>query len=108
MQEIFSKIREEDVPLFCMKQGLCRPLDLLITHMPAPPVCIRPSVATDGEKSEDDLTVKLGEMARYNQEIQRSIAKGEGTDRLIETWLMLQWTVALYFNAEQKGMPRAV
>jgi DNA-directed RNA polymerase III subunit RPC1 len=60
VHEIFSKIRDEDVPLFCMKQGLCKPLDLLITHIPAPPVCIRPSVATDGEKSEDDLTVKLG------------------------------------------------
>lgn len=44
----------------------------------------------------------------YNQEISRSIAKGIGTDKLLETWLMLQWTVALYFNADQKGMPRVV
>ena len=83
-------------------------MDLLITHIPAPPVCIRPSVATDGEKSEDDLTIKLAEMAKLNEEIKRLVAKGMGTDKLLQAWLMLQWTVALYFNADQKGMPRAV
>ena len=65
-------------------------------------------MATDGEKSEDDLTIKLAEMAKLNEEIKRLVAKGMGTDKLLQAWLMLQWTVALYFNADQKGMPRAV
>lgn len=47
-------------------------------------------------------------MAKLNEEIKRLVAKGMGTDKLLQAWLMLQWTVALYFNADQKGMPRAV
>lgn len=42
---IFSKIREEDVPLLQMDPKFCRPLDLLIFQLPVPPLCIRPSVA---------------------------------------------------------------
>ena len=98
--EIFAKIREEDVPLFHMQPDLCRPSDLLITHMPAPPVCIRPTVGGGAERSEDDLTVKLAEMAGYNKEIAKAIASGAGTDKLVELWSLLQWTTALYLNAD--------
>ena len=100
VQEIFAKIRDEDVPLFRMRPELCKPADLLITHMPAPPVCLRPSVATAGDRSEDDLTAKLAEMAFYNREIQRVIARGFGTEKLVEAWQQLQWTTALYLNAD--------
>lgn len=58
VQQIFSKIRDEDIQLFHMQAGLCKPVDLLITHIPAPPVCIRPSVAVSATvKNEDDLTI---------------------------------------------------
>jgi DNA-directed RNA polymerase III subunit RPC1 len=55
-----------------MKDGaLCKPKDLIMTHLPAPPVCIRPSVAVTATiKNEDDLTVKLAEIAYYNKEIE--------------------------------------
>ena len=43
VHEIFAKIRDADVPLFRMHPDLSRPADLLITHMPAPPVCLRPA-----------------------------------------------------------------
>lgn len=83
-----------------MQPDLCRPADLLITSIPAPPVCIRPSVATANDKSEDDLTVKLAEIVAYNKEIQRAIARGDSARKLVENWNMLQWTTALYLNAE--------
>jgi len=39
--------------------------------MPAPPVCIRPSVAVTATiKNEDDLTVKLAEIIATNKEIE--------------------------------------
>jgi DNA-directed RNA polymerase III subunit RPC1 len=43
--DLFDKIRDEDVALFDMDQQYCRPSDLIITHIPVPPSCIRPSVA---------------------------------------------------------------
>ena len=55
--QIFSKIRDEDVPIFHMDPALCKPVDLLLTRIPCPPVCIRPSVAVSSTvKNEDDLT----------------------------------------------------
>jgi DNA-directed RNA polymerase III subunit RPC1 len=45
VQKILLGIREEDMALLHINYNFCRPSDLLITHLPAPPVCIRPSVA---------------------------------------------------------------
>jgi DNA-directed RNA polymerase beta' subunit len=60
---MFEKIRDEDVPLFDMDPRYCRPSDLIITHIPVPPSCIRPSVAvSQNTTNEDDLTIKLAEV----------------------------------------------
>ena len=79
-----------------MKDGsFCKAADLIMTHMPAPPVCIRPSVAVTATiKNEDDLTIKLAEIAYYNSEIEQVIFRGLGTYKLIENWNLLQWTCA--------------
>lgn len=58
VHQIFSRINEDDVQLFHMKANLCRPLDLLVNHVPTPPLCIRPTVMVDaGTTNEDDLTM---------------------------------------------------
>ena len=60
-----------------MDASLCKPADLLITHVPAPPVCIRPTVAVSANvRNEDDLTMQLAEMVYCNQEIKNAIACG--------------------------------
>ena len=87
---IFSKIRDEDIPLLHMDSKFCRPIDLLIYQLPVPPLCIRPSVAVSQTvKNEDDLTVKLSEIAFFNKEVLQSIQRGYGTNKLIENWNML-------------------
>lgn len=71
---LFSRIRDEDIMLFDMDPSLCRPLDLLITQLPAPPVPIRPSVAVSmNVTNEDDLTVKMAEIIEINKLIKVSI-----------------------------------
>ena len=60
---LFTRIRDEDVILFDMDINYCKPTDLLITHIPVPPSCIRPSVAVSHNTSnEDDLTIKIAEI----------------------------------------------
>ena len=67
---MLARVRPEDTPLLLIDVKLCVPADLIMTHVPAPPVCIRPSVAVSATiKNEDDLTVKLSEIVYYNQEI---------------------------------------
>lgn len=43
----------------CCRPPSGRPEDLLVTVLPVPPVCIRPSVEMDGASNEDDITMKL-------------------------------------------------
>lgn len=89
-----------------MNADLCKPVDLLITQLSVPPVCIRPSVAVQQNvKNEDDLTIKLAEMINFNKELSICIAKGLSPNKLIENWNYLQWTVAQYLNAETPGLP---
>lgn len=46
-----------------MDPSLCRPVDMLITYIPAPPVTIRPSVNVSANvTNEDDLTIKMAEI----------------------------------------------
>ena len=70
-------------------------MDLMITQIPAPPVCIRPSVAVSHNvTNEDDLTVKLAEIIQLNNLIKISIEEGLAPSKLIEDWTLLQYTVA--------------
>ena len=55
---LFSAITAEDCILLDIAD---RPEFLIMTHVPVPPVCIRPSVEMDSGQgsNEDDLTVRL-------------------------------------------------
>ena len=55
---LFSAITTEDCILLDVAD---RPEYLIMTHIPVPPVCIRPSVEMDSGQgsNEDDLTVRL-------------------------------------------------
>lgn len=56
--ELFSAITDEACELLDLAG---RPEHLIMTHLPVPPVCIRPSVEMDsgGGTNEDDITMKL-------------------------------------------------
>ena len=87
---LFSRIREDDIMLFYMDANMCKPVDMLITQIPVPPVCIRPSVAVSANTSnEDDLTVKLAEIIQLNNLIKISIQEGLAPSKLIEDWTLL-------------------
>lgn len=104
--QLFEKIRNEDIYLFDMNPEFCKPIDLVITHLPVPPVCIRPSVqASEGINNEDDLTVKLGEIIQLNNLIKVSIQTGLPMNKVMEDWNLLQYTVAQYINGETPGLP---
>ena len=55
---LFSAVSDEDCELLALAG---RPETLVMTHLPVPPVCIRPSVEMDtgGGTNEDDITMKL-------------------------------------------------
>src|SRR3989344_3478381 len=65
-----EKISNEDVKLLGYNPNAARPEWVVLTNMPIPPVTIRPSITLEsGERSEDDLTHKLGDIVRINQRL---------------------------------------
>ncbi|CDW89794.1 rna polymerase iii [Stylonychia lemnae] len=105
-----NNIESKDQRLRCrnlfMDQNLCNPIDLLITHIPAPLVPSRPSIAVSSSTTnEDDLNVKMAEIIQLNNLIKISIDEGKAPNKLTEDWILLQYTNAQYFNSETPGLP---
>ena len=89
-----------------MDPSICKPVDMVLTRIPCPPVCMRPSVAVSSTvKNEDDLTSCIAKMAFLNNEIQASIDRGSPTKDMLENWFKLQWIVALYLNSDTTNLP---
>lgn len=97
---LFKQILSEDCLLLGMDPERGRPEMYIWRYLPAPPVCIRPSVMMDGQSNEDDLTVKITEIVWTSQMIKAGIEKGIGMNQLLEQWDYLQMAVAMYINAD--------
>ncbi|KAK9796706.1 hypothetical protein WJX73_006743 [Symbiochloris irregularis] len=99
--ELFRKVSDED----CALLGLSgRPEHLLMTHVPVPPVCIRPSVEMDGGTNEDDLTVKLTEIVTTNSVLRENMELGQPPYKVVEAWDQVQLQTATLVNADQPGL----
>lgn len=86
---LFSAIPDEDWELLDLAG---RPEHLLMTHVPVPPVCIRPSVEMDAGagSNEDDLTMKLMQIVEVNNILRQGLGKGLPIQNLAENWDFLQ------------------
>lgn len=106
--ELFRHIPPHDVELLWMAAGA--PENLLLTHIPVPPACIRPSVRMEGRggSNEDDLTVKLHEIVDTNNHLRRMRDRGAGAWNVIELWDFLQNLAAQYINGALPGFPPAL
>lgn len=100
---LFKQVLPDDCELMGMdplKGG--RPETYIWRYLPAPPVCIRPSVmmADSPTLNEDDLTVKLTEIVWTLSLIRAGVAKGILVNQLMEQWDYLQLLVAMYINSD--------
>ncbi|RWS14621.1 DNA-directed RNA polymerase III subunit RPC1-like protein, partial [Dinothrombium tinctorium] len=105
VRSLFEKIPEYDLPFLLIKNS--RPEDLILTRIPVPPACIRPSVINDLDagSNEDDLTIKLSEIIFVNDIIDKRKATGANISMINEDWDFLQLHIALYINSETSGIP---
>ena len=103
VQGLFRTIPDEDCELLDLAG---RPENLLLTHVPVPPVCIRPSVEMDGGagSNEDDLTVKLMQIVEVNNILRQGLERGLPVPTLTENWDFLQVQCAVYINSDLPGV----
>lgn len=108
LRELLEKIPESDYGLFGINPETARPEWIILTVLPIPPVCVRPSITLDsGIRSEDDLTHKLVDVIRINQRLRENIDAGAPQLIVEDLWELLQYHVTTYFNNEVSGIPPA-
>lgn len=105
VKALFEKIPVEDLTFLLIRNF--RPEDLILSRIPVPPPCIRPSVVNELESgsNEDDLTIKLSEIIFVNDIIKGRKSSGANMSMITEDWDFLQIQIALYINSETSGIP---
>ncbi|KAF2726289.1 beta and beta-prime subunits of DNA dependent RNA-polymerase [Polychaeton citri CBS 116435] len=102
---IFRKIPDMDAELMGMTPAAGgRPENYLWTHLPAPPVAIRPSVAQEAATTEDDITNKLGDILHVNNLIKAALTSGQTVTKLMEMWEFMQVQIAMYIDGNLPGL----
>ena len=104
---LFRQMISTDCELLGMDPTKGRPEMFLWQVVPAPPVCIRPSVTQELATTEDDLTTKLGEIVLVSGLIRTGLRKGVPVQRIIEQWDYLQVSLASYVNSDAPGLHQA-
>ena len=102
---LFRGISPTDCELLGLNPVEGRPELFLWQYLPAPPICIRPSVAQDdGGTNEDDVTMKLSEIVLFCGYIRLGLQKGAPINQIMELWEYLQTQVAIYVNSDVPGL----
>jgi DNA-directed RNA polymerase subunit A' len=103
-----EKVPDEDLEVFGMNSKAARPEWMILTIMPIPPVTMRPSITLEsGERSEDDLTHKLGDIVRINQRLFENINAGAPEIIIEDLWDLLQYHITTYFDNNVAQLPPA-
>lgn len=103
-----ERVKDEDLLVFGLNPSAMRPEWAILTILPIPPVTMRPSITLEsGERSEDDLTHKLGDIVRINQRLFENINAGAPEIIIEDLWDLLQYHVTTFFNNEVSQLPPA-
>ncbi|KAF7712930.1 RNA polymerase III largest subunit [Penicillium ucsense] len=105
--KLFKKISNSDCELLGLDPREARPEMFLWQFIPAPPVCIRPSVGQEGASTEDDLTAKLGDIVQSNINLKNALLKGAPVQTIMECWDYMQLQLAVYINSDVPGLNKA-
>ena len=103
-----EKIPDEDAALFGLNPQVARPEWMVLTVLSIPPVTMRPSITLEtGERSEDDLTHKLGDIVRINQRLFENINAGAPEIIIEDLWDLLQYHITTFFDNSVAQLPPA-
>jgi len=103
-----EKITDEDCELFGLNPKHVRPEWMVLTVLSIPPVTMRPSITLEsGERSEDDLTHKMGDIVRINQRLFENINAGAPEIIIEDLWDLLQYHITTFFDNNVAQLPPA-
>ena len=103
-----EKVPDSDLVLLGLNPYYARPEWIVLNVLAIPPVTIRPSITLEsGERSEDDLTHKLGDIVRINQRLFENINAGAPEIIIEDLWDLLQYHITTYFDNSTVQVPPA-
>ncbi len=101
-------VPDTDLKILGLDPKSARPEWMILTVLPIPSVSMRPSITLEsGERSEDDLTHKLGDIVRINQRLFENINAGAPEIIIEDLWDLLQYHVTTFFNNDVAQLPPA-
>ncbi|XP_021960480.1 DNA-directed RNA polymerase II subunit RPB1 [Folsomia candida] len=107
--EILKHISDEESLVMGMDPKWSRPDWMIYSVLPVPPLPVRPAVVTFGSaRNQDDLTHKLADIVKANNELLRNDQSGAAAHIIAENVKMLQFHVATLTDNEIPGLPRAM
>ncbi|XP_053949048.1 DNA-directed RNA polymerase II subunit RPB1 [Anastrepha obliqua] len=107
--EILKHITDEECFILGMDPKYARPDWMIVTVLPVPPLAVRPAVVMFGAaKNQDDLTHKLADIIKANNELKKNEGTGAAAHVIQENIKMLQFHVATLVDNDMPGMPRAM
>ena len=106
---IFQRITDPDMELMGFNPRWNRPEWLICTTLAVPPPAVRPSIIEEnGQRREDDLTHKLCDIVKYNNQLRVRIESGKITpDNLRVLTTMIQYHIATFMDNQIPGLPVA-
>ena len=108
VRELLERIPDEDLRLVGVNPKEFRPEWGVLTVLLVPSVTVRPSITLDsGERSEDDLTHKLGDIIRANQRLWENLNAGAPEVIIDDLWDLLQYHVTTFFDNTISRIPPA-
>lgn len=105
----FQRIPDKDIELFGFHPRINRPDWMILTVLVVPPPAVRPSIIEEnGQRREDDLTHKLSDIIKYNNQLKERIDTGKGTEEQLKNLTnLIQYHVATFMDNQIPGLPIA-
>ncbi|MGH0189046.1 UNVERIFIED_CONTAM: hypothetical protein FKN15_033169 [Acipenser sinensis] len=107
--EIFKRISDEEDVILGMDPKYSRPEWMIVTVLPVPPLSVGRAIAMQGSaRNQDDLTHKLADIVKINNQLRRNEQSGAAAHVIAEDVKLLQFHVATMVDNELPGLPRAM
>ena len=108
IRERLERVSEDNLEMLGIDPLAGRPEWMVLTLLPVPPVTVRPSITLEsGQRSEDDLTHKLGDIVRTNQRLFENLSAGAPQLIIDDLWDLLQYHVTTFFVNNISQIPPA-
>lgn len=106
---IFQRMNEQDMEILGFNPKFNRPEWMICTVLPVPPPPVRPTIVEEnGQRREDDLTHKLCDIIKTNNQLKIRIEKPNANEEHLAVITgALQYHIATLIDNQMPGIPPA-